>query len=220
MRQIQPDLWETEPEFPAPGLSTHAYLWTPPSGNVLFYNTTHAHELDHIADLGGVAHHYLSHQDEIAPSLGDVRERFGAQLHIHASEAHLASEQAPVGDAFAERHTVDGLEVIPAPGHTPGSSCYLAAGTSGKYLFTGDTVYRSASGRWLAGYIAGYSDADSLLTTLSLLGTLAPDIVVSSAFAGDSGVTAVDSTDWEDIMADVRDRLQRHLHQARTSPNS
>lgn len=28
MKQIQPDLWETEVESPFPGLTTHAYLLT------------------------------------------------------------------------------------------------------------------------------------------------------------------------------------------------
>jgi hypothetical protein len=36
MRQVQPDLWETEVESPFPGLTTHAYLYQRVQGNVLF----------------------------------------------------------------------------------------------------------------------------------------------------------------------------------------
>ncbi|MBB3038533.1 MBL fold metallo-hydrolase [Hoyosella altamirensis] len=218
MKKIRSDLWETEPEYPAPGLSTHAYLWTPPEGNILFYNTTHAHELDHIAQLGGVRHHYLSHQDEIAPSLRIIKERFGSQLHIHRAEAHLAAEKAPVDDPFSDRHTVDSiLEIIPTPGHTPGSTCYLAKGAEGTYLFTGDTIYRGADGRWFAGYIKGFSDAVALAQTLSVLASLAPDVVVSSAFAGDSGVTELGDAQWADIARGVQERLVNHTRRSEES---
>jgi hydroxyacylglutathione hydrolase len=47
MRQIRPDLWETAPDSPFEGLTTHAYLWTPPDrGNALFYNTAGDQDLD------------------------------------------------------------------------------------------------------------------------------------------------------------------------------
>lgn len=53
MKQIQADLWETAVESPFPGLTTHAYLLQRRDGNVLFYNTGHAQEIDAIAPLGG-----------------------------------------------------------------------------------------------------------------------------------------------------------------------
>ncbi len=60
MKQIFPDLWQTEVESPFPGLTTHAYLLTRKQGNVLFYNTGHVHEIDAMAELGGVDWHFLS----------------------------------------------------------------------------------------------------------------------------------------------------------------
>jgi hypothetical protein len=94
MRQIRPDLWETRADAPFPGLTTHAYLWTPsgagpggpagPAGNVLFYNTAGDDDLEEIARLGGVAHQYLSHQDEVAPMLATYRQR-GSRLEGHPS---------------------------------------------------------------------------------------------------------------------------------------
>jgi hydroxyacylglutathione hydrolase len=212
MRQIQPDLWETEAEYPAPGLSTHAYLWTPPTGgNVLFYNTTHAHELDHMEELGGVAHQYLSHQDEVAPSLRTIRERFGAALHGHRAEVEIVAETSPVDVPFDERGVDDsGVEVIPAPGHTPGSAFFLVRSPHGKsYLFTGDSIFKGENGAWMAGYIPGFSDREALAASLNRVASLEPDVVISSAFMGDDGVHELGDTRWADCVYDAVRGLAR-----------
>lgn len=209
MKKINDDLWETEPEYPFPGLSTHAYLWLAPGGNVLFYNTTHDGEFDRMAELGGVAHHYLSHQDEIAPSLHTVKERFGSKLHIHAAEADLAAEVAPVDDGYSDRHTTAaGIDVIPAPGHTPGSTCFLVPVSGRQYLFTGDTIFVDPNGHWRAGYIEGMSDHAQLTKTLTTLADLRPDVVVSGAFTGDSGVTELGGTSWADCAGEALRALE------------
>ncbi len=205
MKQIQPDLWETEAEFPAPGLSTHAYLWTASSGNVLFYNTTLEHEIDNMAEIGGVARQYLSHQDEIAPSLRTIKQRFGSTLHCSAVEADLVAKTCPPDGTFDERHVaLDGFEVIPTPGHTPGSACFLVHSEHGlTYLFTGDSIFRGAEGKWFAGYIPDFSDRDALAASLSGLADLTPDVVISSAFAGDSGVTELGERAWADCVGEA-----------------
>lgn len=70
MRQIRADLWETRTDSPFPGLTTHAYLWTPDSGeNVLFYSTGGDADFDDVHGLGGIVHQYLSHRDEAGPML-------------------------------------------------------------------------------------------------------------------------------------------------------
>jgi hydroxyacylglutathione hydrolase len=100
------------------------------------------------------------------------------------------------------RHVdAEGIEVIPTPGHTPGSTCYLLAGADGlRYLFTGDTVFEGADGRWAAGYIPPISDADTLAQSLQLLRTLTPDVVISSAFPSDSAVHALDGRPWTECV--------------------
>jgi glyoxylase-like metal-dependent hydrolase (beta-lactamase superfamily II) len=51
---------------------------------------------------------------------------------------------------FEHRHVDDhGIKVIPAPGHTPGSTWFLVPGAdAATYLFTGDTVFLADNGVW------------------------------------------------------------------------
>ncbi len=46
MRQVLTDLWETRTDSPFPGLTTHAYLWTP--RNALFYSVATDADFDAI----------------------------------------------------------------------------------------------------------------------------------------------------------------------------
>lgn len=203
MRRIRPDLWETTTDRPAPGLTTHAYLWRPPDGgNVLFYNTGSGADLDEIEQLGGVADQYLSHQDEVAPTLSTIARRFGGRLHVHAAEASVAAEHHPPDVTFEVRHVDDrGVEVIPTPGHTIGSTCFVVEGAGGlRYLFTGDTLLREKDGRWFAGNVPGVSDPAGLASALALLAELDPDVVVSSAFTGDAGAHVIGDRTWRDCV--------------------
>ncbi|MDT5153913.1 MAG: hypothetical protein QOI01_5646 [Mycobacterium sp.] len=210
MRPIRADLWEARTDNPHPGLTTHAYLWTGgPDGNVLFYGPQTDADFDDIASLGGVAHHYLSHRDEAGPMLAEVQRRFGARLHAPAIELLEIGRHAHIDVPLASRH-VDGsgIEVIPTPGHSPGSTSYLVPGVNGQsYLFTGDTIMLGAEGHWVAGYIPPISDATPLGDSLRLLGTLKPDLVISSAFPGETAVHVPGPLRWADCVKQARTRL-------------
>lgn len=193
MRPIRADLWETRVDNPYPGLTTHAYLWTGgPGGNVLFYGTQTDADFDEWEALGGVAHHYLSHRDEAGPMLSRIAERFGTRLHAPVAELVEIGQHAQVDVPIGSRHVDEnGIEVIPTPGHSPGSTCYLVPGVNGQtYLFTGDTIMLGADGDWVAGYIPPISDAAPLAASLQVLAGLRPDLVISSAFPSDSAVHA------------------------------
>lgn len=192
MKKIRNDLWETQAYSPFPGLTTHAYLWTPPSGqNVLFYSTGTDDDFAEIEDLGGIAHQYLSHQDEAGPVLAQIAQRFGARLHTPAPEVDAIRRFAEPHVQFEHRHVDDhGVEVIPTPGHSPGSTCFLVPGADAStYLFTGDTVFLANNGVWTAGFIPDVSNADALESSLKLLSTLTPDLVISGAGAHPLGDT-------------------------------
>lgn len=209
MRPIRSDLWETRVDSPFPGLTTHAYLWTGgPAGNVLFYGTATDADFDGIEGLGGIAHQYLSHRDEAGPMLARIADRFGARLHAPAAELAAIGQHSRVDVPLAGRHVDDhGIEVIPTPGHTAGSTSYLVPGANGQtYLFTGDTIFLGGDGTWAAGFLPPISDAAALDASLRVLATLRPSLVISSAFPGDAAVHVPGAT-WARCVDQARSRL-------------
>ena len=54
MTQIRSDLWQTRTDTPFPGLTTHAYLWTPGGHNALFYCPAGDADFATLESLGGV----------------------------------------------------------------------------------------------------------------------------------------------------------------------
>ncbi|MBA0047178.1 MBL fold metallo-hydrolase [Mycobacteroides sp. LB1] len=211
MRQIRSDLWEARTDSPFPGLTTHAYLWTRPEGNVLFYSPATEADFEAIAELGGVAHQYLSHQDEAGPMLAVVKRHFGSKLHASVEERHEIGEHAELDIPTDERHVDgNGVEVIPTPGHSPGSTSYLVTGADGdKYLFTGDTMFPTEGGAWSTFVVPGRGDADEMWSSLELLGSLSPDVVVSSAYGGDTAVYELPEGRWRELIAQAQRSVRR-----------
>jgi hydroxyacylglutathione hydrolase len=203
MTQISDDLFQTRTDSPLPGLTTHAYLWRRPTGNVLFYSPATEADFDAIEELGGIAAQYLSHLDEAGPSLARIADRFGSRLHAPAAELDTIKQHAHVDAAVDGHRHVDAndVDVIPTPGHSAGSSCYLVTGTDGtKYLFTGDTMFPAGDGTWTTFLVPGRSDAAQLTASLELLRAEMPDIVISSAFGGETAIEAVDARRWTEIV--------------------
>ena len=213
MRKVTGGLWESTPDNPSPGLTTHAYLWTPASaGNTLFYSVATDRDFDHFEQLGGISHQYLSHRDEAGPMLAALQSRFGAQLHAPGAErAEIARHREPDVVFVDPRTDANGVTVVPTPGHSPGSTCFLVDGAAGRYLFTGDTLFPAADGTWTAGYLPGISDPDSLLLSLGRLAQLEPDLVASSAYQGSSGVHRVRPATWRAEVERARAALERNL---------
>ncbi|MCT7661658.1 MBL fold metallo-hydrolase [Mycobacterium deserti] len=206
MKQVLTDLWETRTDSPFPGLTTHAYLWT--ARNALFYSPATDADFDELTQLGGVADQYLSHRDEAGPMLQRIADRFGARLHAPVAELVEIGAHAHIDVPLGSRHVDEnGVEVLPGPGHTPGSTCYQVDGAEGTYLFTGDTLFLSDGGEWTAGFIPGMSDAEALTSTLQMLATLTPDVVISSAFQGPSAVHRIDPDGWSNLVEKAIYRL-------------
>lgn len=207
MKPLFDDLWETETESPFPGLTTHAYLLLREGGNVLFYNTSQPEDIDKMAELGGVSWQLLSHRDELGDSLLTLRERFSCQLGGHQSEMADFARYCVPDLVFSGRERIlDDIEVIPTPGHTPGSCCFQVLSSTGRiYLFTGDTLYLSDNG-WKPGLLS-FSDPDKLAESLALLQTLTPDVVFSSAFSGQSDYQTV-SGHWQEKVQQAMSLLQ------------
>jgi glyoxylase-like metal-dependent hydrolase (beta-lactamase superfamily II) len=208
MKQIYPDLWQTRAEHPFFGVTSHAYLLSRDTGNVLLYSTGLPEEYEQIQKLGGITHQYLSHSDEAGPALAEIKKRFGSKLCCHRLEEPTVSRAAPVDCIFDKRETMPGnVEVIPTPGHTPGSVCFLAGAAEGKkYLFTGDTLFLD-KGAWATRVNAGGSKSD-LEKSLMLLRDVKPDVVLSSASVGSVSFKEISSAqEWQ---ADI-DKVVRSL---------
>jgi hydroxyacylglutathione hydrolase len=200
MRQIYPDLWQTSPEHPLsnfPHTTCNAYLLVREADNVLFYSTGReaigkvddGADHDRIDEVGGVGHILLAHWHEASPSVRTIKERFGATIVSHARDAPPIEKEGGVAPdmVFWDRQTLLGdIEAIPTPGHTVGSACYLYRSPHGKtYLFTGDTIW-PARGSWTSATFEDDSKQSSHRSSLDLLATLEPDVVLSAVAPGET----------------------------------
>lgn len=205
MKQIYPDLWQTEAEHPFSGVTSHAYLLTKEDGNVLFYSSGVTRDYDEMASLGGVAWQYLSHRDEAGPSLLQIKQRFGSQLCCHRLEEKSIRQTAPIDCLFDEREVrLGNVEIIPTPGHTEGSVCFFVRlPKGGKYLFTGDSIYMN-DGVWEVRINRFSLSAKSAIKkSLLLLRDLDPSVVISSASMGSAAYKEVTPDEWRSIVDGV-----------------
>lgn len=210
MRQIYPDLWQSQVDNPIPGapeVNTHAYLLTRTAGNLLFYATALESEHQAIAELGGMTHQYLSHQDEVGPHLAVIRNRFGSKLVAHEAEKEVVGAAAPIDILLSRREVHHGLvEIIPTPGHSPGSVCYFIHSPHGqRYLLTGDTIFLNR-GRWET-LLFRKEDRDDLLESLHLLWALEPDVVLPSASVGEPAFKQIGPGEWQAAVDQAIDNL-------------
>jgi glyoxylase-like metal-dependent hydrolase (beta-lactamase superfamily II)/ferredoxin len=105
-------------------------------GNILIDSPRFARPLvDRIKQLGGISLMLLTHRDDIADHAAFARE-FGCRRLIHADDAVSGIRDAELQIEGHETVRIDDdLSVVPVPGHTRGSVCFLYRE---RFLFTGD----------------------------------------------------------------------------------
>jgi len=147
----------------------------------------------------------LSHRDEAGPALSDIKRLFRSKLCCHRLEEKAVRRVSPVDCMFDKRKVQLGnIEVIPTPGHTNGSVCFLVSSPHGRtYLFTGDTVFLN-NGGWDTFVMerAGGTKSD-LKDSLVLLRDLEPGVVISSASLGVVPFREVSADEWRSDMDSV-----------------
>ena len=105
-------------------------------GNIVIFHSGRIDEAaDDIQSLGGADRVLMNHEHE---SLGG-QTHFDAPYYIHQDDKEAVTDTLQVAGTFKDREQLyDDLEVIPAPGHTPGTTLYLWDNGEHRYLFTGD----------------------------------------------------------------------------------
>lgn len=114
----------------------NAFYVARPDGGLLIDSPRYATLLvRRLEELDGVAHILLTHRDDVADA-DRYAEHFGARVWIHEHDARAAPYATDVIRGRNPTKIIDGVTVIPLPGHTRGSVAFLVD----RYLFTGDSL--------------------------------------------------------------------------------
>jgi glyoxylase-like metal-dependent hydrolase (beta-lactamase superfamily II) len=204
MDTILPNLYATSPgsiSF-APTLGMRAFLLRRDEGNLLIYSApTAAGDGDAIERLGGVSRQYIGHWHEA--SVGDVEAVAavtGAPAYVHERDAEKAALEP-----FPEGSAGDDFELIPIPGHTPGSTAFLWDSGEHRVLFTGDSIYLR-DGEWVGAMLES-SDRVAYVESLERLRELEFDVLVP--WIAGSGQPAHAVTEREDARRRIGAVIER-----------
>jgi glyoxylase-like metal-dependent hydrolase (beta-lactamase superfamily II) len=192
----------------APTFHGRAFLLRRREGNILVYSSGRMkEEADALLAQGGISRQYLNHRHQAVASCDWVSERFAAPLFVPKLEEPAIAATCRVGGAFAQQelHFPD-FEVIPTPGHTEGSTCFLWDDGQRRYLFTGDTIYLK-DGEWVAAVLS-VSDRATYLKSLALIGELDFDVIVPSMARG-AACQETNRADTRSRIAAIAERLWR-----------
>lgn len=200
---LVPGLSATRPQpLPfAPHLHVRAFTLHRGRGDLLVYSS------EHVDRATTATRWYLGHWHEAMFAPAQAPE---VPLLVHAADHAETEARAHARASFTRRHVLDeDFEVIPIPGHTPGSTAYLWDSGEHRVLFTADSLYLGAGGEWV-GALLDSSDRASYLESLALLKTLDFDVLAPwAAPAGEPPVAHTDAADARRRLDAVIDRLWR-----------
>ena len=171
-----PGLWATPPtQLPyQANVFVRSFVLERAAGNIAVYNSPGltAASAD-IAALGGVSRLLVNHGHEEMYGAPDL----DADVWVHERDRRELSRSLSVTGVFTARSTIDDdLEVIPTPGHTPGTTSFLWDNGDHRFLFTGDFIWVE-EGEWKAVVLGSAGRAD-YLDSLRLVRDLDFDVLV------------------------------------------
>jgi len=188
----------------APTTQVRAFLLRRELGDLLVYANDKV-------DRGLMAERqYLGHWHE---AMVAGRES-GLPAFVHDADRAEVTPVMPVRGGFTKRHKLGSdFEVIPMPGHTPGSTAYLWDSGHHRFLFTADSLYLGGDGHWRAAVLES-SDRAAYIDSLELLRELEFDVLVPWAAPADGPYIDVVSH------AESRRRLDEIIARVRAGADS
>jgi glyoxylase-like metal-dependent hydrolase (beta-lactamase superfamily II)/ferredoxin len=116
----------------------NSYFIEHPDGNWLIDSPRYIkHLVDAFERMGGLRYIFLTHEDDVADA-GKYAKHFGARRIIHQADAEAVPDAEWIVDGVEPVHLAPQFDLIPVPGHTPGSSALLY---DQRFLFTGDHLW-------------------------------------------------------------------------------
>jgi glyoxylase-like metal-dependent hydrolase (beta-lactamase superfamily II) len=170
--------------------------------------------------ISAASHQYLTHWHEAAPGLARIKEMFGSKLVCHRLAEPTVSKFGSVDITFETRdvHLSD-IEVIPTPGHTPGSTCFCFKSPHGKtYLFAGDTIFPSR-GSWQA-VVFEDGNTSELRKSLAMMSDLEPDVVLCGASVADVPFKAMSPAEWHAALVQASRSLREDAIENQLRPGA
>ncbi|MDK6298216.1 MBL fold metallo-hydrolase [Staphylococcus caprae] len=180
-------------------------------GNIVIFHSGRIDEAaDDIQSLGGADRVLMNHEHE---SLGG-QTHFDAPYYIHQDDKEAVTDTLQVAGTFKDREQLyDDLEVIPAPGHTPGTTLYLWDNGEHRYLFTGDFLcYEGDEWRTV---VLPSSDREQSIKSLEMIRDLDFDALVPwVSIEGESPVFFINDDN------DKQQRVQKIIDRVRNGENT
>lgn len=180
-------------------------------GNIVIFHSGRIDEAaDDIQSLGGAECVLMNHEHE---SLGG-QTHFDAPYYIHQDDKEAVTDTLQVAGTFKDREQLyDDLEVIPAPGHTPGTTLYLWDNGEHRYLFTGDFLcYEEDEWRTV---VLPSSYREQSIKSLEMIRDLDFDALVPwVSIEGESPVFFINDED------DKQQRVQKIIDRVRNGENT
>ena len=116
----------------------NSYFVQHPAGNWLIDSPRYIkHLVDAFERMGGLRYVFLTHEDDVADA-AKYANRFGATRIIHRADAEVMPDAEWIVDGVETIDLVPQFQLIPVPGHTPGSCALLY---NDRVLFTGDHLW-------------------------------------------------------------------------------
>ncbi len=163
------------PTAPLPflaGVVVRAFVLERPQGNIIIYNAPGISDAaGEIRELGYPRSLLLNHHHEAMYGMPNL------DVPVWVHDRDCARTNMRIAGTFSERQMIDNdLEVIPTPGHTPGTTMFLWDNGECRFLFPGDSLWVQG-GEWKA-VVLGDSDRSAYLDSLALLKEVAFDVLV------------------------------------------